>query len=248
MEKLWKGLVVIAILAGCVGATSAQVAAARWTNKDNWRQRLKVGMSPVAVKNILGEPAYEEYGQSIVLFYYQTSPIVNITHPDPVNASDANSPKEYLGINGMVVFSLKGTAIVKAWDEPAWDEIASLLPGERSARKPPLPTRKLELWEADKNWRRLSAGMSQKVVEHILGKPMAERENAFATQTTNSQYVEWEYGTGNAKGSVKFNGPKDSPKGALKCYEWKEPFWPTVEATFHPDPNGGKASQKQGRK
>jgi hypothetical protein len=253
MPRQYKFLCLVAFLVVSVMAGEVQPKPARWTNKDNWRQRLKVGMSPAAVKTVLGEPAYEEVRQSSVIFYYQTFAEPDLSHPGPLNPADAKSAKQYLGYNGKVVFSLKAASgksrktslSVERWEEPAWESLSSPLPGERIERKPPVATRRLEAWEVTGNWRRLSEGMDQKTVEGILGKPMAETEDAFAVHVSGHLYVEWQYGPGNAKGIVKFSGSQDAPKGTLTCYEWKEPFWPVIEATFCPDPNKPAKAEKK---
>jgi|GEM_PF-4368781 len=245
MRRLVWGVSVAGVLVACVVAGGAQPSPARWTKKENWRQRLKVGMSPQAVKNLLGEPVYEEVRPSKMVFYYQTSSRPSFPHPLQFNIAGPNEPKAYLVNDAIVVFSLpgkgkgiaKGSLSVTGWDEPAWGGIPSPPPGERPKRKVPVPCRTLAQWEVDKNWRRLSGGMDERAVERLLGAPTKKKEDAFATSVGNSAYVEWQYGTGDAKGWVKFSGPKDAPKGGLRCYDWQEPFWLVVEATLCPDPN-----------
>jgi hypothetical protein len=245
------GLCAVFMVAGC--ATAAELAPAkpaRWTDPNNWRTKLKAGMSSTAVKDALGEPAYEEFGRYTLTLHYQTSGVSCEEYPEPLSVGNGKTPPEYIGF-GVVYFStrpsksrkttagaaadsnsVKSEPSLMNWAEPRWELMPSQKPGERTPRKQPVPSRKLEQWEVDKNWRGLAMKMEQRTVEQALGKPTAEVEIKYAGAPANAAYVEWQYGTGNSRGCVKFTGVKGGPRGSMQCHDWAEPFWPAIERTW----------------
>jgi outer membrane protein assembly factor BamE (lipoprotein component of BamABCDE complex) len=210
----------------------------KWAEPDTWRLRLKKDMSENAVKNYLGEPLYKAEGSDGATWYYQEIPEVyyekgkskikcprigyisfyrkpNIIKQPSNNRSVLTGKYEtsvYMGNTG------RENLLVIGWVEPEFDKIVISDPNDTKKE----PVRKPKKWEDEKNWNRVTVGLTDNSINKILGSPLR------VTAGTDDDH--WYY--------QDIPGCDSEPFGIItfknkKVESWNCPFWPEVKKRLY---------------